>query len=83
MKNTSFNRSKLRENYFTNTRLRGADFSGADLSGTVFHNCDLCRADFSQAMHYDIDPQTNKIKKARFSLPEAVGLLRGFDITLI
>jgi uncharacterized protein YjbI with pentapeptide repeats len=83
MKNTSFSGSKLKENYFTNTNLSGADFSGVDLSGTIFHNCDLSKADFSNATQYNIDPQTNKIKKAKFSLPEVVGLLRGFDVTLI
>lgn len=83
MKNTSFYGSHLKENHFTNTSLIGADFTDADLSGTLFHNCDLCKADFSSAKQYDIDPQTNKIKKAKFSLPEAVGLLRGFDITLL
>lgn len=83
MKNTSFNGSHLKENHFTNTFLSGADFTDVDLSGTIFHNCDLCKADFSSAMRYDIDPRANKIKKAKFSLPEAVGLLRGFDITII
>lgn len=83
MKNTSFANSSLKESYFTHTCLTGADFNGVNLQGTIFHNCDLCKADFSTATEYDIDPQTNKIKKAKFSLPEAVGLLRGFDITLI
>lgn len=83
MKNTAFNGSKLLENYFTNTCLTGADFSDVDLSGTVFHNCDLSKADFSSATQYVIDPQTNKMKKAKFSLPEAVGLLFGFDITIV
>lgn len=83
MKDVSFKGSKLKESHFTNTSLSGADFSDVDLSGTIFHNCDLCKADFSSAMRYDIDPQTNKIKKAQFSLPEAVGLLRGFDITIV
>ena len=83
MKKASFIKSRLKECHFTNTVLNGVDFSGVDLSGTVFHNCDLSHADFSSAMRYDIDPRTNKIKKAKFSLPEAVGLLRGFDINLI
>lgn len=83
MKHTSFSGSKLREGYFTNTILIGANFSDVDLTGTIFHNCDLCKADFSKAIQYNIDPQTNKIKKAKFSLPEAVGLLRAFDITIV
>lgn len=83
MKNTSFSGSKVKEGYFTGTLLSGADFSDVELTGTTFHNCDLCKADFSKAIRYVIDPQTNKIKKAKFSLPEALGLLRAFDITLV
>jgi uncharacterized protein YjbI with pentapeptide repeats len=71
------------ECYFTNTYLHGAKFDESNLLGTIFHNCDLSRADFSSATCYDIDPLTNKIKKAKFSLPEALGLLRGFDITIV
>lgn len=83
MKKISFNGSKLKECHFTNTNLHSVNFSETDLSGTLFHNCDLTLADFSTAENYDIDPQTNKIRKAKFSLPEAIGLLRGFDISII
>lgn len=83
MKNNIFSGSRVKESYFSNTCLTGADFSDVDLSGTIFHNCDLCKADFSTATQYEIDPLTNKIKKAKFSLPEAVGLLRAFDIVII
>jgi uncharacterized protein YjbI with pentapeptide repeats len=83
MKNGIFSGSKLKESHFTNTCLNGADFSDVDLSGTVFHNCDLSKADFSSATQYNIDPLTNKMKKAKFSLPEAVGLLRSFDVTIV
>lgn len=83
MKNTHFDGSKIQEAHFTNTILNGADFANTDLSGTLFHNCDLCKADFSTAVRYSIDPRTNKIKKAKFSLPEAVGLLQGFDIIIV
>ncbi len=70
------------ECHFTETRLNGADFSDVVLSGTLFHKCDLSKADFSSAVDYHIDPLTNKIKKAKFSLPEVVGLLHGFDVTI-
>ena len=83
MKNTMFSGSKLKESHFTDTALSGADFSHVDLSGTTFHECDLSKADFSTATHYDIDPQTNNIKQAKFSLPEAVGLLRGFEVVIV
>jgi fluoroquinolone resistance protein len=83
MKNAVFSGSKIKESHFTNTCLNSADFSGADLSGTIFHNCELSKADFTSAFQYAINPQTNKIKKAKFSLPEAAGLLHGFDITIV
>jgi uncharacterized protein YjbI with pentapeptide repeats len=83
MKHASFNQSQLRENHFTNTLLNSADFTGANLAGSIFHNCDLSKADFSSAINYDINPQTNKIKKAKFTLPEAARLLQSFDIIII
>lgn len=83
MENSSFKGSKVKESHFTNTTLKNADFKDVELLGTVFHNCDLCQADFSGSSHYDIDPRTNKITKAKFSLPEAARLLRAFDITLV
>jgi uncharacterized protein YjbI with pentapeptide repeats len=82
MKNCSFKDSKLKDSHFTNTVLKNADFSGVDLAGTLFHNCDLASADFSSSIQYAIDPRTNKIKKAKFSLPEVVGLLKAFDIII-
>ena len=83
MKNSSFAKSKLKECHFTNTVLTGSDFEEVDLAGTIFHNSDLSKCNFSKALNYDIDPVTNNIKKAQFSLPEAVGLLRDFDIILV
>lgn len=83
MKNRSFLESKMLENTFTDTSLKGSDFGGTKLTGTVFHNCDLSNADFSSAAEYDIDPQTNNIKKAKFSLPEAVSLIKGLGVTIV
>ncbi len=80
MKSTIFKGSRVKETHFINTSLIGSDFKDVDLEGTVFHHCDLSKADFTGATHYEIDPQVNKIKGAKFSLPEAIGLLRGFDI---
>ncbi|MBA3816424.1 MAG: pentapeptide repeat-containing protein [Parachlamydiaceae bacterium] len=79
MKKISFVGNKLKECHFTNTNLISADFGEVDLYGTAFHNCDL----FTSSVRYDFDPQTNKIRKAKFSLYEAVGLLRGFGITIV
>lgn len=83
LKGIPFSRCKLKECHFTNSSLVGASFKDSDLSGTIFHNSDLSKADFSSAVNYAIDPRTNNIKKAKFSLPEAAALLHGFDILLV
>jgi fluoroquinolone resistance protein len=83
LKGITFCGSKVKECYFTSTHLSGADFTDVDLSGSIFHNCDLSKADFSTAIQYSIDPQNNKVKKAKFSLPEAISLLHGFEITIV
>ena len=55
-------------------------FTGTDFQGSTFHHTNLTRADFSDARNYTIDPTANTLKQAVFSLPEAVSLLRGFDV---
>lgn len=82
MKQASFQGCKVRDVYFTETNLTEADFSDADLQGTIFHQCNLTKADFRGAKNYAIDPLSNQIKKAKFSFPEAISLLRSFDIEL-
>ena len=75
---------------FKNSSLHEVDFTDADLSDAVFDNCDLSRAvfentnlekaDFRSAYNYSIDPERNRVKKAKFSLQGAVGLLDKYDI---
>lgn len=82
MKRASFQKSKIKESFFTATCLVEADFTHADLQGTIFHQSDLSKADFRNAINYVIDPQTNKVKEAKFSFPEVTGLLNGFEIEI-
>jgi uncharacterized protein YjbI with pentapeptide repeats len=59
------------------------NFSGADLQGSLFMHTKLNSADFCEAVNYQIDPQQNNIKKARFSMPEAMNLLNSFEIEIV
>jgi len=89
---SSFSKRKLKGIQFKDSSLKETDFTEADLSGSVFDNCDLARAtfdrtnlektDFRTAYNYSIDPQKNRIKKARFSVPGITGLLDVFDIKI-
>lgn len=67
---------------FSDADLEKAVFCGTDLSNSRFQNTNLTGADFRGAQHYLISPTQNKLKKTRFSLPEAIGLLHGLDIIL-
>lgn len=82
LKGISFRGSKVREVYFTSTDLQEADFSDVDLLGTLFHQCNLTKSDFRNAKNYGIDIQTNNLKKAKFSFPEAINLLKCLDIEI-
>lgn len=82
LKDVKFVACDLRRCTFLRTNLTGADFSHSDLAESLFHGCDLTRTDFSRSRNYAIDPNANTLAKTKFSLPEAVSLLRGFDIEL-
>ncbi len=86
----SFYQLKLTKTRFRNCQLKDADFSESDFSNALFEQCDLTgatfdrttleKADFRTAFNYAINPEKNKIKKAKFSLPAVTGLLAHYDI---
>jgi fluoroquinolone resistance protein len=90
--NSSFYQLKIRNTLFKNTRLHDVDFTETDLISAVFMNCDLNnvkfentlleKADFRTSYNYILDPTRNRIKKAKFSLNEVVGLLSQFNIEI-
>ena len=63
-----------------NCDLREAQFTKSSLEESIFENTNLTKADFSEAIDYTINPERNKIKKAKFSMPEVLGLLKEFNI---
>jgi fluoroquinolone resistance protein len=93
LKLSSFYKLKLKKTFFKNCNLQEVDFSEADLTGAVFKNCDLQRAgfqntnlekaDLSSSYNYSIDPEKNKLKKARFSSPGILGLLDKYDLVIV
>jgi uncharacterized protein YjbI with pentapeptide repeats len=83
LKGISFSGSKIREGYFTNTELQESDFTDTDLLGTIFHQCNLTKSDFRNAKNYSIDLYSNNLKKAKFSFPEAINLLKSLDIEIV
>jgi fluoroquinolone resistance protein len=92
LNDSSFYQRKIRKTTFVNSRLNGVDFTDCDLTGSVFNNCDLTDAkfektilektDFRTSFNFSIDPELNRIKKAKFSLANIIGLLDKYDIEI-
>jgi len=78
----SFDHCDLQEADFVEADLSKSLFIESDLNGAVFENTNLEKADFRTATNYSIDPEINRIKKARFSVPDVIGLLDKLDIRI-
>jgi fluoroquinolone resistance protein len=89
---SSFYQMKLKKLKAMNTQFHEVDLTGCDLTEAVFDNCDLMgamfdytvleRADMRTAYNYAIDPERNRIAKARFSLNGIAGLLGKYNIKI-
>jgi uncharacterized protein YjbI with pentapeptide repeats len=82
IKKTIFRDCQLREIDFSETNLSDAIFDNCDLAQAIFTNTILEKADFRTAYHYSIDPENNRLKKAKFSLLGVSGLLDRYDIVI-
>ncbi|MFP3595827.1 pentapeptide repeat-containing protein [Chryseobacterium sp. SIMBA_029] len=82
IKKTLFKDTKLTEVDFEQCDLSGSVFSSCDFTGAVFQNTNLEKADLRTSFHYSIDPNINRLKKAKFSLSEVHGLLYKLDIQI-
>ena len=88
----SFYKKKMKKTIFRGCSLKHTDFTETDLSLSILDHCDLSEAifiqgtlektDFRTAKNYAFDPEINKIKKARFSMPDVVGLLTKYNIDI-
>lgn len=75
LNHTTFLNTSLREVDFTETGLKNALLDQCDLLNAIFDNTNLEKADLSSAFNYSIDPENNRIRGAKFSLPSVVGLI--------
>jgi fluoroquinolone resistance protein len=77
-----FSKCSLKEVDLSEAVLTEGLFDNSDLEGASFNKADLSKADFTAAKNYSIDPRFTNIKKAQFSMPEAMSLLRALDIVI-
>jgi uncharacterized protein YjbI with pentapeptide repeats len=82
LKGSAFTRCTARDVDFADADLSECDCRGSDFADSKFLHTNLSKADLREATGYAINPTTNNIKKAKFSLPEALTLLAGFDVEI-
>jgi len=82
LKNTRFSGCDLQEADFTDANLVGALFDDCDLRLAIFFHANLEKADFRTAFNFSIPPESNRLRKAKFSLHGLPGLLDGYGIEI-
>jgi uncharacterized protein YjbI with pentapeptide repeats len=80
MKKAKFIQCEMHEVDFTNTDLSGAIFDDCDLMNSIFEQTNLEKADLRGAHHFSIDPELNKIKKAKVLQASITGFLHKYDL---
>ena len=87
---SSFFQLELKKIFFKNCTLEEVEFTETDLTSSKFDNCDFKRARFENTIlekadlrtsyNFSINPDINKIKKAKFSTHNVAGLLNKYNI---
>jgi fluoroquinolone resistance protein len=87
-----FTRQKSKRQFSKIRSYKKLTLQKVDLTSAVFDNCNLTqavfdhtileKADFRTSYNYSIDPEINRIKKAKFSILGVLGLLDKYDIDI-
>ncbi len=82
LKSAQFQHCSLHEVDFTEVELNDSDFQHADLTGAVFSRSNLTGVDFRGASNIVLDPEENKLQKAKFNRDNVFGLLTKYGIKI-
>jgi len=82
LKSILFIHCNLQEVDFSECNLTSAVFKECDLLGAVFENTNLEKSDFVSSYNFSINPEINRMKKAKFSLQTLSGLLTKYDLVI-
>lgn len=83
LKKKHFKECKLIEVDFTETDLSHVKFEKCDLERAIFHKSILEGSDFTSAYNFNIDPETNRLKGALFTLNELPNLLQKHQLKIM
>lgn len=79
---TVFSSCILEQVDFTDSNLSQTQFIDSDLKHTIFENSNLEKADFRTARNFNINPNKNRIKNAKFTREGALNLLLDYQIII-
>nr|WP_239691632.1 pentapeptide repeat-containing protein [Hymenobacter lapidarius] len=79
---TRFVRCILDEADLVDTDLSNAVFQDCSLAGAVFQNTVLVGADFTSATGFTLDPETNQLLNARFTLHGLLGVVAKYGLVV-
>ena len=82
LKRSIFIDCNLQETDFTESDMTGSILQGCDLSGAIFDHTILEKADLRRSFNFSIDPEINRIRRAKFSAEVITGLLDKYDLTI-
>jgi len=82
LKNVIIGDCILQEVDFTEADLSGLTFEHCDFEGAIFEHTVLEKVDLRTSINYSIDPELNRIHKAKFSKEGVLGLLDKYDIDI-
>ena len=82
LKNCNFSKNSWISCYFYHCDFSKSSFAENDFNQSEFENCNLSEANFKTAKNFIINPQSNRVDKARFSFGGALGLLQSFGIII-
>jgi len=83
MKKSRFLKCEITECYFQESNLEEVSFDDSLFRDTMFHKTRLRDASFINSSGYAINPVTNDIRNAKFTVPDVLGLLGGFGIEIV
>jgi uncharacterized protein YjbI with pentapeptide repeats len=72
----------MKETDFSECDCSGATFDLCNLERAVFDRTNLEKADLRSAYNFSLDPDNNRIAKAKFSSAGIAGLLDKYDIII-
>ncbi len=82
MKKVQFKSCSIQDVEFIESEFPYSSFEDSDLNRTVFQASNLEGSDFRTAYNYSIDPEINRITKAKFFVEGLPGLLEKYNLSI-